>query len=552
MRYEWLIGLRYLRSTRRAAVPSLISVISMGGVAVGVATLLVVLAVLGGFEGDLREKILGTKAHLRVTAPGEQPLPSPREVLDVLDRVPGVVGAAPFIESELLVSSPTNYSGMILRGIDLGRVRSTSDLEENLIRGQLDWLATPAAARELRDREPGESMDHGELQDRIRRLLDETAELEAEIEITRRMLDDEFGERDRDGDRLLDRLRAIDAREGDRGEQQGESPTSAFPLDLDEPAEVHPEDHGMPALPGAAEDHGMPALPRAMERDGADGPAGEAPGRPGARREAPGIIIGSQLREALRVDVGDLVNVVSPDGDMGPSGPVPRSRPFRVVGIFHSGLYEFDNRMAFVLFEEATRFLNLPEGEASGIEVRAAHLSAAPQVARAARSALQEAGVEEVQIRDWQELNETLFAALALEKVVMFLILSIIILVASFAIVCMLIVIVIEKSREIAVLRSMGASRAGVLRIFLVEGGVIGVAGTLAGMALGLGVVASLQVFGFPLDPEVFYIDRLPVALRTSEAVTVGLASVTISVLATLYPSVQAARLDPVAGLRYD
>lgn len=290
------------------------------------------------------------------------------------------------------------------------------------------------------------------------------------------------------------------------------------------------EGSGMPSLFG--EEDEMPAIE-------GDRPADRA-------RDIPGLLIGPELAKALQVRLGDEVNVVTPRGEIGPMGPIPRSRPFRIVGIFYSGMYEYDANFAYTGLDDAIDFLDY-EGP-TGIEVKTVDVDASVGIARL----IQEAMGDTVRVLDWQELNRSLFFALKLEKIAMFVVLTFIILVASFSIVAMLIMIVIEKGREIAILKSMGATDGGVMRTFMLQGTVIGCVGAFAGLILGLTICYVLATVGLPLDSEVYYISTLPVEVDPMEIVLIVVCAIVISLLATLYPSFQAARLRPVEGLRYD
>ena len=555
MRYEWLIGVRYLMSNSRKGAPSIITVFSVTGVAIGVSALILVLSIMGGFEGDLRDKILGTKAHLLITGPSQGELVNPQAVLNELDQREDVLGASPFVESEVMISSPTNYAGIVLRGIDVERITSASSLQDDMIEGDLNWLLDPANARRgrsLPERDPDDDADPGR----------ETEELLRETE---RLLD-ELGERlgsgalaDNDGSGATSATRPGSGAGIDVPEVDG--PSDSVMPSLPRPR-TGDDDSVMPSLPRPRTDEeraSMPLLPppRAdrndTDGDDADG-SGQMPAIGGERqrRHIPGIIIGTELQETLNCRVGDLVDIISPDGDLGPTGPIPRSRRFRVVGIFYTGLFEYDNKMVYTTLEASRTFLNVPEDVVTGIEVRIDRMDRADQVASELRTQLASNGVDDVEVHDWMTLNSSLFGALMLEKIVMFVLLALIIAVASFMIVCVLTMVVIEKGREIAILRSMGATGRGIMGVFLVEGGIMGLVGTALGAILGLGLTTYLQVVGFPLDPEVYYIDRLPVEVDTVEVVLVLVTAIAISLLATLYPSVQAARLDPVDALRYE
>jgi lipoprotein-releasing system permease protein len=266
------------------------------------------------------------------------------------------------------------------------------------------------------------------------------------------------------------------------------------------------------------------------------------------RELLPGIIIGQELARALRLYVGDEVNVVAPLGALGPSGPMPKARPFRVAGIFYSGMYEYDMKFTYVALGTAQSFLNV--GSAiSGIEVRVGDIDRAPETAATIRSAV---GDDKLRVRDWQALNSRLFGALALEKLAMFIALGIAILVASFCIAGTLILMVQEKGREVAILKALGTSDRTVVRVFVIEGGLIGLFGAALGLFFGYITCFAAEHFGFPMNPEVYYIDRLPVHVDAMEFALAGVAAVAVCLVVTIYPALLASRLRPVDALRYE
>jgi lipoprotein-releasing system permease protein len=286
------------------------------------------------------------------------------------------------------------------------------------------------------------------------------------------------------------------------------------------------------------------------------GPPGTDPGKtpkdeadhPLPRRHLPGILLGEELyAHSLRVYMGSEVDVACPMCGVGPSGPMPRLKSFRVGGHFYTGMYEFDSKLAYITLEEAQKFLGL-NGEVTGIEVRTSNADAADEIAERIAKRLGP-GLE---ARSWQELNRNLFAALWVEKLGMFIFLTFIALVASFSIVSNLIMLVTEKGREVAILKSMGASDAGILRVFFAEGLYIGLVGLALGLVMGIGSCLLIWRFGLPLDPDVYYIQKLPVVMRPSEIASVALAAVGLCCLATLYPAYLASRMRPVEGLRYE
>jgi lipoprotein-releasing system permease protein len=286
--------------------------------------------------------------------------------------------------------------------------------------------------------------------------------------------------------------------------------------------------------------------PAPLQDDEDDEPVQKAPPRRAAST-LPGIVVGQELARSLRLYVGDEVNVVTPLGELGPSGPMPKSRPFRVAGIFYSGMYEYDSKFVYMTLASAQRFLNTGD-VASGIEITVRE----PDRAQEAAQQIAKITPPRTRARPWQELNQNLFRALASEKLAMFIVLGIAIVVASFCIVGTLTLMVQEKGREVAVLKAMGAKDSAIVAIFVLEGTLIGVFGSLLGLGLGYGVCFAAEHFGIRLDPEVYYIDRLPVHIDVNEFLTVGLAAIAVSLLITIYPAKLASRLRPVDALRYE
>ena len=269
--------------------------------------------------------------------------------------------------------------------------------------------------------------------------------------------------------------------------------------------------------------------------------------KPKGKKILPGIIVGKELARTLRVYLGDSVNLVSPvSEEIGPTGPQPKLRKYRVAGIFFSGMYEYDSKFAYVHMKQAQRFFGMRK-KATGIEIRVDDIDDTDQVVAEIKRRL---GGYPYTAKDWRDMNKELFSALLLEKLAMFIILAFIVLVASFNIVSTLVMIVLEKGREIAILKSMGASDASVMKIFVVQGLIVGVGGAILGLTVGVAICVWLQEFGFQLDPDVFYIDRLPVVMDWAEIAVIAVAAVMITYLATIYPAMAAAQLSPVEGLR--
>jgi lipoprotein-releasing system permease protein len=303
-----------------------------------------------------------------------------------------------------------------------------------------------------------------------------------------------------------------------------------------------------PSDPKDDDDEGDANAPGSVKLAPADGrgrpkPPPEPPSE--ARRVLPGVIIGRELAKNLRVYLGDDVNIISPLGGIGPAGPVPKSKPFRVAGIFYSGMFEYDTKYIYISIPASQRFFD-EDDTVTGFELNVVDSDRTePVVGRI--QALLGGGYE---VQDWKERDRNLFSALKLEKIAMFIVLCFIILVAAFSIIANGIMLVMEKGREIAILKSMGARDRAVLMVFVVLGLYMGGLGTAAGIGVGVLCCLLLARFGLSLDPDVYYITQLPVQMNPREIVLVFIAALAITVLATLYPAWQAARLRPVEGLR--
>lgn len=469
--YALMVALRVLigfhaehPSFRHRLVPvSAQNFIAMVGTAIGVWALVVVLSVMGGFEDDLKGKIVRHSPHITVVptldldaAGGDDR--RVRALSMDLAKIPYARTAEPFIEGEAMVTSSLNMSpGMTIRG-----VRSGDGLEALWLRPS----TTPDALRALTD--PVLAMS------------------------------------DRELGFVVDEARDGDGHGGANG--NGDRDTEG--------------EDGMPEI-------GAPAST--------------------AGRVFPGILLGEELANSLGVGVSDEVMVVIPDGDVGPTGVRPRTRTCRVAGTFASGMYEHDLKTAYVTLDDATRLFLL--GTPNRIAVMlddVDHLDAAlPGV----QAAVDRAGGGTV--RTVAQVNRSLFSALLVEKIAMFLVLGLVILVAAFNVFGSLVLITMEKTRDIAVLRSVGATRDGVRGIFMALGGVIGVVGIVAGLLLGLGTCAYIAWAGIPLPAE-YYLRELPVAVRPLEVALVTLAALAAGLLATLYPASTVAARAPSEGLRND
>lgn len=272
----------------------------------------------------------------------------------------------------------------------------------------------------------------------------------------------------------------------------------------------------------------------------------EAPEPEGDQPQLPGLVLGKEMAASLRVTVGDRVNVVSPmGGEMGPQGPMPKSRPFRVAGIFYSGMFEYDSKFIYIALDEAQRFFGMKG--VTGIELKVDDIDDTRRIMKAVRDKLD--GYP-YRTKDWGEMNANLFAALRLEKLVMGIILTIIVIVAAGLIVATVFMLVLEKRKEIAVLKALGVSDGGIVKIFLTEGLQIGIAGSLMGLITGLMWCVGIEKFGIKLDPQVYYIPALPVKIEPFQTALSVVIAILVSFLASIYPALKAAQVEPAEGLK--
>jgi lipoprotein-releasing system permease protein len=536
------------------SLQSIFTTISMYGVFLGTWALVVALSVMNGFEVDLQQKILGSNAHVLVSREDELPFADWRATAQKIAAVRDVLGVTAYKQSEVVIAANSNYNGVIVKGIDPRSVGRVTDLEKNLEHGakleKLWPILADGGVGEYSQR-PANADDDGGTPptgEEPPPIFDGT-----EPDGADGARDDEAPEDFSGGG---DDPEAEDAQAQLEPPDAGPADASVAGVRLSPPHHPSPFDSIVGSLdgdagPGAGTGILPPRNPDVLDlglgsATVIDSPARDRPLDPRVA-SLDGILVGRECAKNLHLYVGQEVQVVSPLGQDTPAGQIPRVRNFRVAGIFFSGMYEYDSRFAYVTLPALQSFLSAGD-EVDGIEIKIRDHDDTRPVVRALEDTLGPA----YKVQDWMEINRNLFSALKLEKIAMFLVLTIIILVASFSIISNLIMVVVEKAKEIAILKAIGASDLGVMRVFMIEGSYIGALGTLFGIILGVGTCLALKSFGLPLDSDVYYIDRLPVSMDPIAISLVAFAGLAISFIATLYPSYVAAKLRPVDGLRYE
>jgi lipoprotein-releasing system permease protein len=446
MRFELFVATRYLRAKRRQAVIGVITGISIAGVAAGVASLIVALAINNGFRQDLQQRLLGSTAHVSLLRVDSDGIKDWRPLLERLSKQPHVVAAAPAIYEQVLISRGPRARGAVLKGMLPRYERRVSDLLQTVTLGSADAL------EESGNVEPG--LQPGS-----------------------------------DGSETRSHT----------GNAQANSPDD---------------------LSGVAQR--IAAMPP--------------------------IILGKDLAEQIGANVGSVVLVTSPQGELTPFGMVPKYLRFRVVGIFNSGFFDYDSSWAFTRLSDAQQLFGLGD-LISVIEFKLDDIYAARDVAHE----LEQAAGHGFMATSWMEQNKALFRALRLERVVTFITIGLIVFVAALNILISLTMMVMEKTKDIAVLMSMGTRKEQIRRVFIAQGLLIGVIGTAIGLVLGYAISWAGGHYHFiSLSPEVYSIDYVPFAPRLMDGVIVALVSIGISLVATIYPSWSAARILPAEALRYE
>ena len=529
--------------------------VSMTGVAIGSMALVIVLSVMSGFETDLREKILGSNAHVLVTKEDGE-FTEYEKVEELVESLPQVVAVTPYFISEVVIAANNNYANVLIKGIDPATVGKVTDLAKDIKQERgLDALWPLAPDGTIVGKPP--AVDDGRDPDApYEPDPDAVDPAPSDMRVGGSDPEDFSSGPDSHKPKKLRENVRIDAGGGQLHEPL---------VDDDGPYEppVAVDDDG-PYEPPVAVDDDEPYEPPVDVDD--DAPSDDEDGDDeleGAIFDLPerspaisprvaslsGVLVGKELVKQIHLYVGQEVRMVSPLSDpTNPGGaPIPYTRNYRVAGTFYTGMYEYDLKFVYVDLESLQEFLDLGD-QVNGIEIRLSDPDATSSVVHKLNKQLGPG----YRVQDWKEINRGLFSALKLEKIAMFLVLAIIILVASFSIIGNLIMVVVEKAKEIALLKTLGASNTGIMGVFVTQGFFIGLVGTLVGVAHGLVACYLGTVFGLPLDPDVYYIDRLPIHVEGAAVLAVAAAGVLISIVATIYPAYVGGRVQPIEGLRYE
>lgn len=524
MEFPFVLALRYMGSRKRASI-SVGTLLAILGVALGTMALITVLSVTGGFRAQFREKVLGVNAHVLVLKYASE-FREYREVMDKVEKDPDVLGVSPFVINPMMVThEDRTATGVLLKGVDPERMQRVLDLPKHMIEGDLEGLRRPGAAPP--ERKPRSSV----------------VSIEPSLPSTK-------GEPTTE----LDVLDAVEA-----AIRHAEA-TTAKPEAALESAPTRPpsatiddemSEQEVALLPGAPVGTIEPESGYESELpddDVLDGIVTD-PCKEGDTRELPGIVIGATLKKTLAVAVGDCVQVTSPTigytfsrGELRP----PVAKQFRVQGVFQAGFDQYDSKLMYSDLYEAQAFYGAGD-TVTGVEMRIRDIDESAIVTERVDGLLDN-GIYHTM--DWEELNRGLFTALRIQQILMSLVLALIILVAAFTVIATLIMVVFDKKKEIAALKAMGATDASLLRAFLYQGLIIGLLGTTTGLALGYGLCRWIVEYGFPLDPKVYFISKLPVILRPWDFVWTGVFAVAVCLAACVWPAAHAARMRPAEAFR--
>ena len=542
------LALRYMRSKKRAFV-SVGTMFAVLGVALGVGALATVISVTGGFRAQFREKVLGVNAHVLILKYSSD-FREYRKLMDQMKGVPGVIGIAPFVISPMMIThGDRTATGVLLKGVDPSRVKDVLDLPRHIVQGNMEGLRLPGAKPperrrqgllddfESKDGDPVEPLAPSPTHRPLSAPGASGAAALGSAQTTEHksvLRDIEQIVREEAGNEPDVHSHSSPYAESDAGSAK-QAEVEAAPDPSDPVGSIVPEGGYQSALPD--ED----VLPADVDPD----PCRDAE----SIKRLPGIIIGITLEKNLEVNLGDCIQVTSPTiGFTYNRGAMraPVAKQFRVTGVFDAGFDQYDSKLVYTDLYEAQPFYDTGDS-VTGIEMKVNDIEKAKDIARDIDSRLQN-GIYHTM--DWEELNHGLFTALRIQQLLMSLVLALIIVVAAFTVIATLIMVVLDKKKEIAVLKAMGASNSALLRAFLYQGAIIGIIGTVLGLGLGLGMCKGLLAHALPLDPKVYFISHLPVQVRYGEFAMVGVFAILVCLAATIWPALHAARLRPAEAFR--
>jgi lipoprotein-releasing system permease protein len=534
------LAVRYMRSRKRAFI-SVGTAFAIIGVALGTTALSTVLSVTGGFRSEFREKVLGVNAHVLVLKYSSD-FPEYREVMKKMESVPGVIGIAPFVINPMMVThGDRTATGVLLKGVDPDRLGQVLDLPRHIVEGSLSGLRLPGGAPPPRPRPSFEP----ELP-RVSPLRTPPAGSAAPSDDLDRAIEELIHEHEQKLHAPADReaVAAPKAREPAANPSDPKGTDAANDGDDFDPKALGPDAPVGDITPSGGYASVLPnddALPEDVDPDPCKDPKATA--------KLPGIVVGATLKQTLGVKLGDCVQVTSPTIGFVFSGGAmrpPVAKRFRVTGVFEAGFDQYDSKLVYTDLYEAQAFYDGGD-TVTGVEMKVNDIDGARRISGLVTDKLNNAIYH---VLDWEQLNHGLFTALRIQQILISLVIALIMIVAAFAVIATLIMVVLDKKKEIAVLKAMGATDWGLLRSFLYQGLIMGVVGATAGLATGYAVCKWILIYGFPLDPKVYFISKLPVQVRPVEFALTGVFAIVVCLVATLWPAMYAAKLRPAEAFR--
>ncbi|MCH2109459.1 MAG: ABC transporter permease [Polyangiaceae bacterium] len=565
MGFPFDLAIRYMASKKRATV-SLGTLLATCGVALGVCGLATAVSVTGGFRKQFREKVLGVNAHVLVLKRSSY-FGEYRDVMEKIADHEEIVGIAPFTINPMMVThGERTATGVMLKGVDPDELEKVLDLPQHMIEGGLEGLRLPGAQppqpKAERTHYAPPSFDSSLAVDARSKENQGKKKAASPEELALEFLEQLDADKDRGAE-------GVEADNEKKPPLEGDSSSPVEKLNEEEiedpgelgdflaqwrknaPEEKEPDDERWTLDAGAPVGSIVPEGGYAAALPEDDFLPDEIAGDPCKSDIGvlPGIIIGKTLAENLGAKLGDCVQVTSPIIGFSFSNEAiraPIARQFRVTGIFYAGFDQYDAKFVYTDLYEAQKFQDSGDS-VTGIEMTIHDIDRASIVAEEIDETL---GASLYYTTDWEELNHGLFTALKIQQIMMSLVLGLIIIVAAFTVIATLIMVVLEKKKEIAVMKAMGARDGAILRAFLYQGGLIGVAGGLGGLAAALLVCQGLLKYAVPLDPKVYFISRIPVDVRAIDYGLIGVFAVLVCLAATAWPAFHASRLRPADAFR--